>query len=103
MRKRSSFFYDIIFLLVCNEKKGEILSNNNTNIALMVISSTFLSSSLLEIQARYLVLGFIYFWSAPELPYYFLQNLAITGGAPMCVPQIQWSILLFSQYHFRLV
>ncbi|UJR18930.1 hypothetical protein I4U23_022059 [Adineta vaga] len=44
--------------------------------------------------ARYLVIGTICFWFIHELPYYFLQDLVITGGTPACVTKNT----IFAQY-----
>ncbi|CAF4136309.1 unnamed protein product, partial [Adineta steineri] len=45
--------------------------------------------------ARYLIVGTLCFWSIQEIPYFFLQDLVIVGGIPMCIT----TNTIFAQYH----
>ncbi|CAF1356015.1 unnamed protein product [Adineta steineri] len=66
--------------------------NTYTLICLQAIDAFMCSSPTAGIRqksniriARYLVIGTLCFWCIHEIPYFFLQDLVIVGGTPMCI------------------
>jgi hypothetical protein len=49
--------------------------------------------------ARYLIVGFLVLWFVQETPYFFLQDLLIIEGKPVCLT----TSIAFTQYHIYFV